>query len=113
MYNYISIHSNDYTEKIKSAILEQYLTRNLNFEKVRHLIFCKEFQGERIWLRGILADRDGNYAFHTLDGVEEINLIEIDLPVSISGMLAQEIEIIAVAIARELSWIIDKDHGLK
>ncbi len=70
MYDYISIHSNDYTKKVKSGLLEQYLTSNLDFEKVRHLTFCKELHGDRIWLRGIPADLDGNYAIHTLDSVE-------------------------------------------
>ncbi|WP_028552506.1 hypothetical protein [Paenibacillus sp. UNC451MF] len=111
MYDYISIHSSDYTKKVKSGYLEKYLISNLGFEKDRHLTFCKELHGDRICLRGLPADLDGNYAIYTLDGVEEINLIEIDLPRNISGILEHAIASIAIAIAKEFSWIIDDEEA--
>ncbi|WP_245583897.1 hypothetical protein [Paenibacillus terrigena] len=112
MYDYISIHSDDYTKKVKSKILEQYLISNLGFEKVSHLIYCTELHGERIRLRGIPAGLDGNYAYDTLEGIEEVNLIEIDLPSCISNILEHPISNVATAISKEFSWIIDEDHGL-
>ncbi|MCM3626257.1 hypothetical protein M3194_02600 [Paenibacillus glycanilyticus] len=112
MYYYISIHSDDYTKKVKSKILEQYLVHILEFEKESHLTFSKEINGERIKIRGIPADNDGNYGFDTLEGIEEVNLIEIDLPKYIDDILEQTIAEIATAIAKEFSWIIDEDHGL-
>ncbi|WP_240632989.1 hypothetical protein [Paenibacillus montanisoli] len=59
-----------------------------------------------------LADKIGNYGFNTLDGIEEVNLIEIDLPRYIDDMLEQTITEIAIAIANEFSWEIDENHGL-
>ncbi|MDQ0059928.1 hypothetical protein [Paenibacillus harenae] len=112
MYDYISIHSDDYTKKVTSKNLEHYLINNLGFEKVSHLTFYKELHGEPIELRGIPAELDGSYAFNTLEGVEEVNLIEIDLPRSISDILEHAITGIAIAISKEFSWIIDEDHGL-
>ncbi len=112
MYDYISIHSDDYTIKVKSRILEQYLISNLGFERVSHLIFCKELHGVRIKLRGIPAGLDGNYAYDTLEGIEEVNLIEIDLPSYINDILEHAISDVAIAISKKFSWIIDEDHGL-
>ncbi|WP_409345899.1 hypothetical protein [Paenibacillus sp. MBLB4367] len=112
MYDYISIHSDDYTKKVKSRILEQYLINNLGFEKVSHLTFCKKLHGEKIRLRGIPAGLDGNYAYDTLEGIEEVNLIEIDLPSYINDILEHAISNVAIAISKEFSWIIDEGHGL-
>lgn len=112
MYYYISIHSDDYTKKVNAGLLEQYLICELGFEKVRHLIFCKELYGDRIWLKGLPSDLNGCYAIYTLEGVEEVNLIEIDLPRNINDILENAIASIAMAIAKEFSWIIDEDHGL-
>lgn len=112
MYGYISIHSDDYTKKVNSRILEQYLISKLGFEKVASLIFSKELYGERIWVTGIPADPNGNYAFNTLDGIDEVNLVEINLPRSINNNLESVITGIAIAISNELSWYIDEDHGL-
>ncbi|WP_419875205.1 hypothetical protein [Candidatus Pristimantibacillus sp. PTI5] len=92
--------------------MEQFLIRNLEFEKVSHLTFCKKINGEHIKIRGIPADKDGNYGIDTLDGIEEVNLIEIDLPKYIDDILEQIIADIATAIAVEFAWIIDEDHGL-
>lgn len=43
---------------------------------------------------------------------EEINLIEIDVPINIDDTLELVISDIANAIVKEFSWIIDEDHGL-
>ena len=43
MYDYISIHSDDYTKQIKSEVLE-YFIHNLGFTKVSHLKFTKRNQ---------------------------------------------------------------------
>lgn len=112
MYDYISIHSDDYTKQIKSEVLEYYLTSNLGFIKVRHLKFIKEINGETVEITGIPANPNGGYAFNTLDGIEEVNLIEIDLPRYIDNILEHSISEIANLIAKEFSWMIDDDHGL-
>ncbi|WP_214629724.1 hypothetical protein [Paenibacillus agaridevorans] len=69
--------------------------------------FYKEICGELIRLTGIQANSDGNYAFDTLDGVENINLIEIDVPSRLDFETENEIVKIANIIAKEYSWIID------
>ncbi|MCR2804267.1 hypothetical protein [Paenibacillus soyae] len=112
MYYYTSIHSDDYTKKVKSKALEQYLISHLEFEKVSHLTFSKEINGELIKIRGMHADEDGNYGFDTLDGIEEVNLIEIDLPQHIDAILESIIADVAIAIANEFSLKIDEDNGL-
>ncbi|MGO4374375.1 hypothetical protein [Paenibacillus sp. 2TAB19] len=112
MYDYISIHSDDYTKKVTSKNLEHYLTCHLGYEKVSHLTFYKELHGDPIRVRGIPAELDGSYAIYTLDGFEEVNLIEIDLPRSISDILEHAITGVAISISKEFSWIIDEDHGL-
>jgi len=111
MYDYISIHSNEYTKQIKSEVLE-YFMHNLGFTKVSHLKFTKEINGMIVEITGILANQDGSYAFNSLDGIEEINLIEIDLPRNVYGILERSVSEIAISIAKEFSWIIDDDHGL-
>lgn len=112
MYDYISIHSENYTKKIKSKVLEQYLTSQLGFTTVSHLTFSKEVSGEFIRLTGIPANSNGNYAINTLEGVEEINLIEIDVPMNLDSTLELVLSDIANAIVKDFSWIIDEDHGL-
>ncbi|MFC3800934.1 hypothetical protein [Cohnella sp. GCM10012308] len=112
IYYYISIHSDDYTRKVESSVLEQFLISSLGFNKTSHLRFWKEISGERIYVKGISAELNGNYAIDTQDGVKEVNLIEIDLPRSIDNILELAITGIAVRIAKEFSWIIDEDHGL-
>lgn len=42
VYDYVSIHSKDYTKKIESMILEQYVTCNLGFKKISQVTFFKE-----------------------------------------------------------------------
>ncbi|WP_217593922.1 hypothetical protein [Cohnella sp. GbtcB17] len=111
MYDYISIHAYDYTKQIRSEVLEHYIL-NLGFTKVSHLRFINEINGEIVQIKGIPANPDGSYAFHSLESVEEINLIEIDLPRNVHGILEHSISQIAVLIAKEFSWMIDDDHGL-
>ncbi|MBP1996698.1 hypothetical protein [Paenibacillus eucommiae] len=112
MYDYISIHSEMYFTKIESKLLEHYITSNLGFVKVSHLKFIKEINGQFVKATGIAANPNGSYAFNTLDGIEEINLIEIDVPSYIDEIIEQALSGIASAIAKEFSWIIDDDHGL-
>jgi hypothetical protein len=59
-----------------------------------------------IRVQGILANSNGSYAFDTLDGVEEINLIEIDIPDPLDPETEEYIMEIANSIAREFSWCI-------
>lgn len=112
MYDYVSIHSKNYAEKVKAEILEKFLVGNLGFEKISHLKFSKELCGEWIGITGISASLEGNYAFFTLEGIEEVNVVEIDLPESVNKNLERVISDIAVAISNEFAWVIDEDHGL-
>ncbi|MCD9025050.1 hypothetical protein [Cohnella silvisoli] len=112
MYDYISIHSDTYTQKIKVEVLEQYLTSNLGFAKVSYLTFLKDVNGELVKVTGIPANPNGSYDFITLEGIEEVNLVEIDVPRYTDDILEQALSDIARAIAKEFSWIIDDDHGL-
>lgn len=50
--------------------------------------------------------------FFTLEGIEEVNVVEIDLPESVNKNLERVISDIAVAISNEFAWVIDEDHGL-
>lgn len=107
MYDYISLYSDDnYSGRIKTEVLEEYLLTTLNLRKESSLKFSKELNGVRIVMTGIMADANGNYAFDTLDGVEEVNLIEIEVPSSIDGKIEDEITRIAFAIAAEYSWCV-------
>ncbi|MGW8957353.1 hypothetical protein [Paenibacillus sp. NPDC055715] len=112
MYDYISIHSDKYMSRIKSEVVEQFLTSVLGFTKVSHLTFHKEIDREIVKVTGILANPDGSYAFDTLDGTEEVNLIEIDVPIYTDDILELILSSIATSITKEFSWIIDDDHGL-
>ncbi len=107
MYDYICLYSDDnYSGRIKTEVLEKYLLTTLNLCKESSLKFSKEFNGVRIVITGISADANGNYAFDTLDGVEEINLIEIEIPDSLDEKIEEEITRIAIAIASEYSWCV-------
>lgn len=68
MYDYVSIHSKNYAEKVKAEILEKFLVGNLGFEKISHLKFSKELCGEWIGITGISASLEGNYAFFYIRG---------------------------------------------
>ncbi len=96
-----------YRNSIKAIDFEQFMIRTLGFEQLTKLKLYKEIGGELVRFTGIQANSDGSYAFETLDGVEEINLIEIDLPERIDDEIESEILKIANTIANEYSWIID------
>ncbi|MDP5276186.1 hypothetical protein [Chengkuizengella axinellae] len=107
MYDYLSIYSPGYSKTIRTEVLEEYLKFFLNFNKESSLRFSKIHSGELIRVTGILANSKGNYAFNSLDGIEEINLIEIDIPENINDELEKTILNIAKSIAKEYSWLID------
>ena len=71
--------------------------------------FYKEIGGEVINITGIPANTQGNYAFNSLEGVEEISLIEIAIPWMINDNLEKSISDIVNAIVNEYSWIVDED----
>lgn len=107
MYDYISLYSDDnYSKRIKTEVLEGYLLKSLNLRKEGSLKFSKELNGIRIILTGIMADTDGNYAFDNLEGIEEVNLIEIEIPDNINKKIEDEITRIAFDIAGEYSWCV-------
>lgn len=107
MYDYISLYSDDnYSGRIKTKVLEEYLLKTLNLRKESSLKFFRELNGVRIIMTGIMADADGNYAFDNLAGVEEVNLIEIEVPNGINKKIEDEITRIAFAIAEEYSWCV-------
>ncbi|WP_429311216.1 hypothetical protein [Paenibacillus mucilaginosus] len=64
--------------------------------------------GETICLTGIVANAQGGYAFDTLDGIQEINLIEIDVPMNTDEALEEELRQMAYAIASHSSWVVDE-----
>ena len=107
MYDYISLYSDDkYSKKIKTEVFESYLSKSLGLKKDSSLKFSKEFNGINIRLTGIMSNENGSYAYDTLDGVEEINLIEIDIPDNVNAVVEKEITKIAFAIAKEFSWCV-------
>jgi hypothetical protein len=107
MYDYISLYSDDnYSGKINTEVIEEYLQTTLNLLKKSSLKFVKELDEVKIIVTGILADANGNYAFDTLDGINEINLIEIGVPDGIDKSIEDEILKIAFAIAKKFSWCV-------
>lgn len=72
-----------------------------------YLYFCRHvLSNNRLYpYRNIDTFLIGN----SLDGVEEINLIEIDIPEKINDDLEKVIFHIARAIAKEYSWVIDEN----
>jgi hypothetical protein len=107
MYDYISLFSDDkYSGKILTDALECFLLDELKFTKERTLVFSKRINGENIRLSGILADANGNYAHDTIDGLNEINLIEIDIPDAIDSQIEERILEIAIEIGKKFSWCI-------
>ncbi|RXZ79529.1 hypothetical protein EBB07_22640 [Paenibacillaceae bacterium] len=108
MYDYVSIYSDEtYSGKIRAKVMDDYLTSVLKFTRDSNLKFSKEIRGEVVTVTGIPTDSQGSYAFDSLEGIEEINLIEIDIPMNSNYELEQEILAIANAIARQFSWTID------
>ncbi|MDK8179551.1 hypothetical protein [Paenibacillus sp. UMB4589-SE434] len=109
MYDFISICSDRlYSKKIRVNQLDEYIVTILQFTKKSNLIYIKEIDGEVIRIMGIPANSQGNYAFDSLDGIEEINLIEIAVPWSINDVLEKKITDLANAIAKDFSWMIDE-----
>jgi hypothetical protein len=108
MYDYISIYSDSYySGYIEASRLEKFAVDALLFKKESHLKFGKMLHGKLIRLIGIAAASNGSYAFDSLDGIEQINLIEINLPMQLNPALEEELEAMASAIANEFSWIIE------
>ena len=107
MYDYISLFSDDeYSRRISIETLEQFLLDEMNFTKESNLVFSKRIGEEYIKLRGILANSYGNYAYDTLEGINEVNLIEIDIPDIIFPQVEEHILEIANAIGKKFSWYI-------
>jgi hypothetical protein len=107
LYDYISIFSEGYSNKIKTKVFEEFIISHLKFEKVSNLIFTKKYDEATIRVTGILANSQGNYAIDTLENVEEINLIEIDIQSYINDHIENTILEITKAIANEYSWLVD------
>ena len=107
MYDYISVHSDEFALLIKTDLIENLLILNMNFTKLNSLVFMKELSGSSIIIRGIKADAQGNYAFDSADEFKEINLIEIDIPDNCDDVLEVEILKIAQKISNEFLWKID------
>ncbi|MEK4854209.1 hypothetical protein NST04_30535 [Paenibacillus sp. FSL H7-0756] len=113
MYDYISIHSIDYATSVKTEVLERFVVQTLGFEKTGPLQFSKALYGAHVGLKGIAANPDGSYAYYTLEGVEEVNLVEVILPTTkIDAPLERAITGLVMAIVDEYGWCIDEDHGL-
>jgi len=107
LYDYIMVHSEGYKKRININHLELFLSQSLGFIKDDSVRFSKELGGEFIRLTGILANSNGNYAFDNFDGIEEINLIEIDVPERINPIMEEAILHVASTIANEFAWIVD------
>lgn len=109
MYDFISIYSDTLHSKyIRTVVFEKYLLSDLKFNKESNLKFFKEIGGEVLRINGIPANSQGNYAYDSLEGVEEINLIEIAVPWKITGDSEKKVIDIANDIAKQFSWMIDE-----
>ncbi|SEM07031.1 hypothetical protein [Paenibacillus sp. OK003] len=109
LYDYLMIYSDEkYIKKIKTIEIEKFFIKTLEFNKISRLKFSKSINNELIIATGLLADSKGSYAFYNLDRIEEINLIEIDIPQEINIEIEESILEIANAIASKFSWIIDE-----
>lgn len=109
MYAFISICSDTLHSKyIRTVVLEEYLLSHLKFNKESNLKFFKEIGGEVIRINGIPASSQGNYAYDSLEGVEEINMIELAVPWKITGDSEKEVIDIANDIAKQFLWMIDE-----
>lgn len=109
LYDYINIYSDEhYAGRIKTIDIERFFMNVLGFEKKSNLRFSKVISGEEVQATGYLANAQGGYAFYTLDGIEEINLIEIDIPFQMNMELEEFILAAAYQIAKHYSWIVDE-----
>lgn len=108
MYDYIMIYSDEQYEKtIQTFEMEQFCIAELGLKPISKLRFHKNINGEEIMVTGIFANTNGGYAFDTLDNVEEINLVEIDIPDKLTDEMEKEILAVANAIAGRFSWKVD------
>ncbi|MDG0791175.1 hypothetical protein OMP38_10050 [Cohnella ginsengisoli] len=112
MYDYVSIHSQSYKEKIQAKVLDYFLTFKMGFNKSSHLRYFTKVDGQLISITGISANQDGNYSYSTLDEASEVNLVEINVPSNSNSVLEEAISEIAIAIVQQFSWLIDEEHGL-
>ncbi|MMZ69580.1 hypothetical protein D1872_324450 [compost metagenome] len=87
--------------------MEEFLIGSLGLKRTSKLRFLREISGEIVRVTGILVNSDGSYSFNTLDDVEEINLIEIDVPAKLNQDITDAIIEIAETIANKFSWVID------
>lgn len=109
LYDYINIYSDEhYAGRIKTVDIERFFLDVLEFEKTSSLSFSKVVCGKEVRATGYLANAQGGYAFYTLDGIEEINLIEIDIPLQMNMKLEKFILATAYQIAKQYSWIVDE-----
>ncbi|NGZ77713.1 hypothetical protein [Saccharibacillus alkalitolerans] len=109
LYDYLMIYSDEkYTKKIKAIEIEKFFIEILEFNKISNLKFSKMINDELIIATGLLAESEGSYAFYTLEGIKEINLIEIDIPQKMNIEIEESILEIANAIASKFSWIVDE-----
>ena len=107
MYDYISIHSVKFASFIKTDEIEKFFVLKLKCRKLCALIFTKELGKSSITIRGIHADPQGNYGYDSSDVLNEINLIEIDIPENIDISVETEIMKFAKKISKEFLWEID------
>ncbi|OMG01591.1 hypothetical protein BK146_05875 [Paenibacillus sp. FSL R7-0333] len=113
VYDYISIHSAGYAKTVRTEVLERFFISTMRFEKIGPLSFSKALHGAHIGVKGISANSDGSYAYYTLEGIEEVNLVEVILPATkIDEPLERAITGLVMAIVDEFHWCIDEDHGL-
>ncbi|MEK3834206.1 MULTISPECIES: hypothetical protein [unclassified Paenibacillus] len=112
VYDYISIHSAGYAKTVRTEVLVRFIVQTLGFEQTGPLQFSKRLHGTHVGLKGISANSDGSYAYYTLEGIEEVNLVEVILPAMMDEQLEHAITGLAMAIADEFGWCIDEDHGL-
>lgn len=116
MYDYISIHSAGYAKTVRTEVLERFVVGTLGFEQTGPLQFTKTLHshGAHVGLKGIAANADGSYAYYTLEGVEEVNLVEVILPATmIDEPLERAITGLVMAIVDEFGWCIDEDGSVK
>ncbi|MFC4322007.1 hypothetical protein [Litchfieldia salsa] len=107
MYDYISIHSDKLESFIETEVIENFLEFNLMCTKLGTLEFIKDIGEYSIYIRGINANSQGNYAYNSSEKFKEINLIEIDIPNKSNDAVEAEILKIAQKISNEYLWEID------
>jgi hypothetical protein len=61
---------------------------------------------------GIPANSNGGYGFNSLEGVKDINLIEIAVSWELDNTFQKDISEITMAIANHFSWIVKDDREI-